>query len=233
MKPPIFSPFSSIIQTCLQTIEDRAQCITTIAETTRQDRRSWQQFRRYENSPTGCLAFESLPVQQRRSTLCQAELDRMDFPERFSESDFDEEKMLFEQSIRGRVSMNSGGNLRPCRSLVRGCMYRFISKVFDDLRFRDVLWRSAAFSMYNVEERRRFGFPEKERRSQEDRWGLGSISLDGRLLNAESATSVERIGGHFSCEEALAWERFSPFQRVLIVAIAAAAAANSKRGVSR
>lgn len=139
--------------------------------------------------------------------------------------------MLFEQSIRGRVSMTPGGKPRACRGLARGRMHRFVSKVSDDLRFRDVLWRSAVFSMYTAEERRRFAFPEKERRFQEDRGGLGWFSIDGRLLNAESATSRDRIGGHLSCEEALAWEGFSPLQRVLIVAIAAAAAANSKREV--
>lgn len=139
--------------------------------------------------------------------------------------------MLFEQSIRGRVSMTPAGKRRPCRGLARGRMHRFVSKVSDDLRFRDVLWRSAVFSMYTAEERRRFAFPEKERRFQEDRGGLGWFSIDGHLLNAESATSRNRIGGHLGCEEALAWEGFSPLQRVLIVAIAAAAAANSKRGV--
>lgn len=212
-------------------IEGRAPCETAMAETTTQNRRSSQQFRRSANSPPEGPAFESLSAQQRRSTLCPAELDRINAPGQLSESSFEEEKMLFDQSIRGRVSMTPGGKPRPCRGLARGRMHRFVSKVSDDLRFRDVLWRSTVFSMYTAEERRRFAFPEKERRFQEDRGSSGWFSLDGRLLNAESATSRDRIGGDLSCEEALAWGGFSPLQRVLIVAIAAAAAANSKKGV--
>lgn len=54
------------------------------------------------------------------------------------------------------------------------------------------------------------------------------ISLDGRLINAELATSVTTIGGKLGDEEARAWEDFAPMQRVLIVAVAAAAAAAAK-----
>jgi len=55
------------------------------------------------------------------------------------------------------------------------------------------------------------------------------ISLDGRLINAELATSVASIGGKLGDEEARAWEDFAPMQRVLIVAVAAAAAAAAKQ----
>ena len=43
-------------------------------------------------------------------------------------------------------------------------------------------------------------------------------------MNAELATSVASIGGALGEEEAQAWEDFAPIQRVLIVAVSAAAA---------
>ncbi|XP_024357126.1 uncharacterized protein [Physcomitrium patens] len=58
--------------------------------------------------------------------------------------------------------------------------------------------------------------------------GMAHISLDGRIINAVSATSSRRIGGDLGEEEAQAWDCFAPLQRVLIVAVAAAAAASSK-----
>lgn len=54
------------------------------------------------------------------------------------------------------------------------------------------------------------------------------ISLDGRLINAELATSATSIGGGLGDEESQAWEDFAPMQRVLIVAVSAAAAASAK-----
>lgn len=54
------------------------------------------------------------------------------------------------------------------------------------------------------------------------------ISLDGRLINGELATSASSIGGGLGCEEAKAWEDFAPMQRVLIVAVSAAAAASAR-----
>ncbi|XP_073390614.1 uncharacterized protein [Physcomitrium patens] len=54
------------------------------------------------------------------------------------------------------------------------------------------------------------------------------VSLDGRLINAELATSISSIGGKLGDQEAQAWEDFAPIQRVLIVALSAAAAAEAK-----
>ncbi|KAG6541757.1 hypothetical protein Mapa_016769 [Marchantia paleacea] len=54
------------------------------------------------------------------------------------------------------------------------------------------------------------------------------LSLDGRLMNADTATSLGRMGGHLVEPEAFVWEGLNPLQRVLIVAVAAAAAAAAK-----
>lgn len=59
--------------------------------------------------------------------------------------------------------------------------------------------------------------------------GMAHISLDGRIMDAVSATSSATIGGNLGEEEAQAWDCFAPLQRVLIVAVAAAAAASSKQ----
>ncbi|KAG9450683.1 hypothetical protein H6P81_010648 [Aristolochia fimbriata] len=58
---------------------------------------------------------------------------------------------------------------------------------------------------------------------------LSWVSLQGRLVGAEEATSAKNIGGGLSKEESLAWELFTPMQRVLIVAIIAVAAADLKK----
>ncbi|CAL9129974.1 unnamed protein product [Musa textilis] len=55
------------------------------------------------------------------------------------------------------------------------------------------------------------------------------VSLQGRLVGAEEATSAGAIGGGFSADEAVAWDLFSPLHRVLVVAVVAVAAYNSKR----
>ncbi|CAK9172546.1 unnamed protein product, partial [Ilex paraguariensis] len=57
--------------------------------------------------------------------------------------------------------------------------------------------------------------------------GLGLSS--GRLVGAEEASSAKTIGGNLRPEEAVAWELFSPIHRILIVAVVAVAAANSKK----
>lgn len=54
------------------------------------------------------------------------------------------------------------------------------------------------------------------------------ISLDGRLINGELATSTKNIGGGLGQQEAQVWEGFAPLQRVLVVAVAAAVAAAAK-----
>ncbi|XP_024985321.1 uncharacterized protein LOC112520931 [Cynara cardunculus var. scolymus] len=58
---------------------------------------------------------------------------------------------------------------------------------------------------------------------------LAWVSLQGRIVGAEEATSAKAIGGGLTPEEAVTWEFFSPMHRILIVAILAAAAANSKK----
>ncbi|KVI00225.1 hypothetical protein Ccrd_021524 [Cynara cardunculus var. scolymus] len=49
------------------------------------------------------------------------------------------------------------------------------------------------------------------------------------VCGAEEASSAKSIGGGLNSEEAAAWELFSPIHRVLIVAVIAVAAANSKK----
>lgn len=60
---------------------------------------------------------------------------------------------------------------------------------------------------------------------------LAWVSLQGRLVGAEEGSSARAIGGGLSPEEAVAWDLFTPVQRVLVVAVigAAASAANSKK----
>ncbi|CAK8536026.1 unnamed protein product [Lathyrus sativus] len=49
------------------------------------------------------------------------------------------------------------------------------------------------------------------------------ISLQGRLVNADEASSARTIGGGLTDELALSWNLFSPIHRVLIVAVIGAA----------
>lgn len=60
---------------------------------------------------------------------------------------------------------------------------------------------------------------------------LAWVSLQGRLVGADEACSAKTIDrtASFSAQEAVAWELFTPIERVLIVAVAAAAAVNSKK----
>ncbi|KAK4441487.1 hypothetical protein Salat_0483600 [Sesamum alatum] len=60
---------------------------------------------------------------------------------------------------------------------------------------------------------------------------LAWVSLQGRLVGAEEATSAKTIDRNagFTAKEAAAWELFTPIQRVLVVAIVAAAAINSRK----
>ncbi|GLU19383.1 hypothetical protein SLE2022_356380 [Rubroshorea leprosula] len=58
---------------------------------------------------------------------------------------------------------------------------------------------------------------------------LAWVSLHGRLVNAEEASSAKAIGGCLSQEEAVAWELFTPMQRFLIVAVIGVAASQSKK----
>lgn len=48
-------------------------------------------------------------------------------------------------------------------------------------------------------------------------------------MGAEEASSARAIGGGLSPDEAVAWELFSPIHRILVVAVVAVAAANSKK----
>ncbi|KAJ6713371.1 hypothetical protein OIU79_009375 [Salix purpurea] len=56
---------------------------------------------------------------------------------------------------------------------------------------------------------------------------LAWVSLRGRLVNAEEASSANAIG--LRREEAVAWELFSPAQRFLIVAVIGVAVSESKK----
>ncbi|KAM3303673.1 hypothetical protein P3S67_014703 [Capsicum chacoense] len=58
---------------------------------------------------------------------------------------------------------------------------------------------------------------------------LAWVSLQGRLIGAEEASSARKIGGGLNPKEAVAWELFSPIHRILVVAVVAVAAANSKK----
>ncbi|KAF8041161.1 hypothetical protein BT93_B3168 [Corymbia citriodora subsp. variegata] len=62
---------------------------------------------------------------------------------------------------------------------------------------------------------------------------LAYVSLQGRLVNAEEATSARAIVGGgcgaLDLEEAAAWELFSPVQRVLLVAVIGVAVAESRK----
>lgn len=60
---------------------------------------------------------------------------------------------------------------------------------------------------------------------------LAWVSLQGRLVGADEASSAKTVdrNGAFSAEEAVAWELFTPIQRVLTVAVVAVAAVNSKK----
>ncbi|GAV63506.1 hypothetical protein CFOL_v3_07024 [Cephalotus follicularis] len=55
------------------------------------------------------------------------------------------------------------------------------------------------------------------------------VSLQGRLVNAEEATSARAIGGGLSRDESVAWELFTPFERFLIVAVVGVSSAESKK----
>ncbi|QCE09166.1 hypothetical protein DEO72_LG10g385 [Vigna unguiculata] len=55
------------------------------------------------------------------------------------------------------------------------------------------------------------------------------LSLQGRLLNADEASSARTIGGGLSAEQALAWNLFPPIHRFLVVAVIGAAVARSRK----
>ncbi|XVF69687.1 hypothetical protein PTKIN_Ptkin11bG0102000 [Pterospermum kingtungense] len=58
---------------------------------------------------------------------------------------------------------------------------------------------------------------------------LAWVSLQGRLLNAQEASSARAIGGGLTREETVAWELFTPIERFLIVAVIGVATAESKK----
>ncbi|KAL5764975.1 hypothetical protein ACOSQ2_017569 [Xanthoceras sorbifolium] len=58
---------------------------------------------------------------------------------------------------------------------------------------------------------------------------LAWVSLQGRVVNAEEASSAPAIKGGLRGEEAAAWELFTPIQRFLIVAVIGVAVAESKK----
>lgn len=54
------------------------------------------------------------------------------------------------------------------------------------------------------------------------------ISLQGRLVNADEASSARTIGGGLTDELAFAWDLFPPIHRFLIVAVIGVAVSQSK-----
>ncbi|KAK7402218.1 hypothetical protein VNO78_14304 [Psophocarpus tetragonolobus] len=58
---------------------------------------------------------------------------------------------------------------------------------------------------------------------------MARISLQGRLLNADQASSARAIGGGFSAELALAWNLFPPIYRFLVVAVIGASVARARK----
>lgn len=74
-----------------------------------------------------------------------------------------------------------------------------------------------------------FSKPTSPVRTGRSKPALAWVSLHGRLVGAEEATTVRTIGGSLNREEAVAWELFSPIHRVLIVAVVAAAVAKSDK----
>ncbi|KAG0615159.1 hypothetical protein M758_5G019800 [Ceratodon purpureus] len=126
----------------------------------------------------------------------------------------------FEQALREAANSasrdgngddwSSSGNRRNRKQLHRICLGPTLST---SLSFHET--RNAA--------------PLPEKLMADDSTGkFAYISLDGRLINAELATSARSIGGTLGAEEAQAWEDFVPMQRILIVAVSAAAAAAAK-----
>ncbi|XP_078163151.1 inactive rhomboid protein [Carex rostrata] len=57
---------------------------------------------------------------------------------------------------------------------------------------------------------------------------LSWITLQGRLVGVDGATSARAVGPGLSRDEAVAWELFNPLHRVLLVALVAAATAKSR-----
>ncbi|KAJ1412397.1 hypothetical protein SESBI_20518 [Sesbania bispinosa] len=55
------------------------------------------------------------------------------------------------------------------------------------------------------------------------------ISLQGRLINADQASSARTIGGGLTLEQALAWDLFPPVHRFLIVAVIGVAVSQSNK----
>lgn len=59
------------------------------------------------------------------------------------------------------------------------------------------------------------------------------ISLQGRLVNADEASSARTIGGGLTDELAFAWNLFPPIHRFLVVAVIGAAASLSRSKKNR
>lgn len=57
---------------------------------------------------------------------------------------------------------------------------------------------------------------------------LAWVSLQGKLVNAEQASSVRSIKGALGPDEAIAWQLFTPIERFLIVAVIGVAVSESK-----
>lgn len=71
-------------------------------------------------------------------------------------------------------------------------------------------------------------YSEPNRPSCVARRKLSWITLQGRLVGVDGATSARAVGPGLNRDEAVAWELFSPLHRVLLVALVAAATAKSR-----
>ncbi|XP_072985403.1 uncharacterized protein [Typha latifolia] len=71
-------------------------------------------------------------------------------------------------------------------------------------------------------------FSKPSRPASPARRKLAWVSLQGRLVGAEEATSARAVGPLLGQEDAVAWELLSPLHRVLVVAAVAAATSRSK-----
>ncbi|KAL3681120.1 hypothetical protein R1sor_024076 [Riccia sorocarpa] len=139
----------------------------------------------------------------------------------------------FTAALRQCVSLGGG---RRCKKMVKPWKGRLKSRSASYLElFKDlpgtgptVFSTLALYDKHSPEKQvNRYGKPPSG--FQDVAW----LSLDGRLMNADTATSLNRIGGPLGGLEACVWEGLNPLQRVLIVAVAAAAAAAAKAKSTR
>ncbi|XP_024399064.1 uncharacterized protein [Physcomitrium patens] len=158
----------------------------------------------------------------RRSYKFQPEPDSLSSPRRLDEAI---RRAEFEQTFKEAANCEDETSNKSMGSNRRH--HRRAASL--DTRQRDTIVLGPILTTsLSLKENRKDPIPEKL--TADDSTGkFAYISLDGRLINAELATSVTSIGGKLGDKEAQAWEDFAPMQRVLIVAVSAAAAAAAKQ----